>query len=89
MLNPWSHPILAATPTPASAFKVPQSSAPPSSQDLPTRGLDSARNLCTIAHITVLLAASAAHRTGCPDQLAFVRSFVPNLIDMPPEKPFL
>jgi hypothetical protein len=26
-------------------------------QDLPTRGLDSARNLCTIAHITVLLVA--------------------------------
>ena len=35
-------------------------------QDLPTRGLDSAPNLCTIAHITVLLVALAAHRTGCP-----------------------
>jgi hypothetical protein len=58
-------------------------------QDLPTRGLDSARNLCTIAHITVLLVALAAHRTGCSDQLAFVRSFVPNLLHMPPEKPVL
>jgi hypothetical protein len=58
-------------------------------QDLPTRGLDSARNLCTIAHITVLLAAMVAHRSGCSDQLAFVRTFLPNLIDMPPEKPVL
>jgi transposase len=58
-------------------------------QDLPTRGLDSARNLCTIAHITVLLVALAAHRSGCSDQLAFVRSFVPNLIDTGPEKQVL
>jgi len=58
-------------------------------QDLPTRGLDSARNLSTIAHITVLLVALAAHRTGCSDQLAFVRTFLPNRIDMPPEKPVL
>ena len=55
-------------------------------QDLPTRGLDAARNLCTIAHITVLLVALAAHRTGFSDHLAFVRSFVPNLIDSPSEK---
>ena len=54
-------------------------------QDLPTRGLDAARNLCTIAHITVLVVALAAHRSGCSDQLAFVRSFVPNLIDTGPE----
>ncbi|MGD0008393.1 MAG: hypothetical protein ABSE93_07610 [Terriglobia bacterium] len=58
-------------------------------QDLPTRGLDSARNLCTIAHITVLLVALAARRSGCSDQLAFVRSFVPHLIDTVPEKPVL
>jgi hypothetical protein len=58
-------------------------------QDLPTRGLDSARNLCTIAHITVLLVALAAHRTGFSDHLAFVRTFVPNLIDSPSEKPVL
>lgn len=55
-------------------------------QDLPTRGLDSARNLCTIAHITVLLVALAAHRSGCSDQLAFVRSFLPNLVATGPEK---
>jgi hypothetical protein len=55
-------------------------------QDLPTRGLDSARNLCTIA---VLLVALAAQRSGCSDQLAFVRSFVPHLIDTVPEKPVL
>jgi len=53
-------------------------------QDLPTRGLSSARNLCTIAHITVLLVALAAHRSGHPDQLAFVRSFVPTLLDVAP-----
>jgi hypothetical protein len=58
-------------------------------QDLPTRGLDSARNLCTIAHITVLLVALAAHRSGCPDQLAFVRTFLPNLVATGPEKPVL
>ncbi len=58
-------------------------------QDLPTRGLASARNLCTIAHITVLLVALAALRTGHLDQLAFVRSFVPSLIEASPEKPVL
>ena len=58
-------------------------------QDLPTRGLDAARNLCTISHITVLLVALAAHRAGGSDQLAFVRSFVPNLIDTGPENPVL
>lgn len=58
-------------------------------QDLTTRGLTSARNLCTIAHITVLLVALAAHRSGHPDQLALVRSFVPTLLDTVPEKPIL
>lgn len=56
-------------------------------QDLPTRGLDSARNLSTIAYITVLLAALAAQRSGHSDQLAFVRSFLPNLTQPLPEKP--
>lgn len=50
-------------------------------QDLPTRGLTSARNLCTIAHITVLLVALTAHRQGRSDHLAFVRTFVPTLLD--------
>jgi len=35
-------------------------------QDLTTRGLTSARNLCTIARISVLLVALAAHRSGHP-----------------------
>jgi transposase len=52
-----------------------------SMQDLPTRGLTSARNLCTIAHITVLLVALTAHRNHQSDHLAFVRSFVPRLLE--------
>lgn len=49
-------------------------------QDLPTRGLNSVRNLCTIAHITVLLVALTAHRSGHSDHLTFVRSFVPDFL---------
>ncbi len=37
-------------------------------QDPPTRGLDVTRNLCTIAHITVLPVALAAHQSGSSDQ---------------------
>jgi Transposase DDE domain len=51
-------------------------------QDLPTRGLNSVRNLCTIAHITVLLVALTAHRSGHSDHLTFVRSFVPSFLDV-------
>jgi len=50
-------------------------------QDMPTRGLTAARNLCTIAHITVLLVALTAHRQGHSDQLTFVRTFVPRFLD--------
>jgi hypothetical protein len=50
-------------------------------QDMPTRGLIPARNLCTIAHITVLLVALTAHRQGHSDQLTFVRTFVPRFLD--------
>ena len=50
-------------------------------QDMPTRGLISAQNLCTIAHITVLLVALTAHRHGHSDHLAFVRTFVPRFLD--------
>jgi hypothetical protein len=50
-------------------------------QDMPTRGLIAAKNLCTIAHITVLLVALTAHRQGHSDQLAFVRTFVPRFLD--------
>ena len=48
---------------------------------LPTRGLQSVKNLCTIAHITVLLVALAAHRRGRPDRLTFVRSYVPSFLE--------
>lgn len=44
------------------------------------RGLTATRNYCTIAHITVLLVANAAHETGHVDKLAFVRTFVPQLL---------
>lgn len=44
------------------------------------RGLGAIRNHCTIAHISVLLVATAAHHLGHPDKLAFVRSFVPNFL---------
>jgi hypothetical protein len=50
-------------------------------QDMPTRGLVAAKNLCTIAHITVLLVALTAHRQGHPDQLSFVKSFVPRFLE--------
>lgn len=50
-------------------------------QDLPTRSITSVRNLCTIAHITVLLVALNAYRGGHPDRLTFVRSYVPSFLD--------
>jgi len=43
-------------------------------------GLQAIRNCCTLAHITVLLVALAAHAEGHADKLAFVRSFVPNFM---------
>jgi len=49
-------------------------------QEPTIRGLLSTRNHCTIAHITVLLIATAAHETGHPDKAAFVRTFVPNFM---------
>jgi len=52
-----------------------------SMQDLPTRGISAARNLCTIAHITVLLVALTAHRQKRSDHLTFVRTFVPSFLD--------
>ena len=44
------------------------------------RGLLAIQNYCTIAHIAVLLVATAAYEQGHPDKLAFVRSFVPNFM---------
>jgi hypothetical protein len=49
-------------------------------QDLPAIGIQAARNYCTLAHITVLLVALAAKRSGNPDKARFVRSFVPNFL---------
>ena len=49
-------------------------------QEPTVHGLHSIRNHCTIAHIAVLLVATAAHETGHPDKAAFVRTFVPNFL---------
>ena len=49
-------------------------------QDPPVKGLNAIRNHCTIAHITVLLVALAAKRSGNPDKIRFVRSFIPNFL---------
>ncbi|MDH7514189.1 MAG: hypothetical protein QHH14_14695, partial [Clostridiales bacterium] len=37
------------------------------------------QNHCTIAHISVLLIALAAHCLGFHDKIRFVKTFVPNL----------
>lgn len=42
-------------------------------------GLQATQNHCTIAHITVLLIALAAHRSGFIDKIRFVKTFLPNL----------
>ncbi|MBL7071736.1 MAG: transposase [Candidatus Omnitrophica bacterium] len=42
-------------------------------------GLNATRNLCTIAHITVLLVALAAVKTGNKNKARFVKSFIPDL----------
>lgn len=39
--------------------------------------LQATRNHCTIAHITVLLVALAAHRMGFTDKIRYVKSFLP------------
>lgn len=49
-------------------------------QEPPVVGIKSIRNYCTIAHITVLLVALAAKRSGHLDKMRFVRSFVPNFL---------
>jgi hypothetical protein len=47
-------------------------------QDLPVVGIEAVRNYCTIAHIPGLSVALAAKRSGHPDKIRFVRSFVPS-----------
>jgi hypothetical protein len=49
-------------------------------QDPSVIGIDAIRNYCTISHIAVLLVAIAAKRSGHPDKVRFVRSFVPNFL---------
>lgn len=49
-------------------------------QDPPVIGINAIRNYCTIAHITVLLVALTAKRSGHPDKIRFVKSFVPNFL---------
>jgi hypothetical protein len=49
-------------------------------QEPSVRGLQATQNYCTIAHISVLLVAVAAHDQGHTDKLAFVRSFVPKFM---------
>ena len=44
------------------------------------KSLRAIRNHCTIAHITVLLVALTAHRTGCKNKIRFVKTFVPNFL---------
>lgn len=42
-------------------------------------GLQATQNHCTIAHMTVLLIALAAHRSGFDDKIRYVKTFLPNL----------
>jgi len=43
------------------------------------RGLNAIANYCTIAHITVLLIALTAVKSGNKDKIRFIRKFLPNL----------
>jgi len=43
-------------------------------------GLQATQNHCTIAHMTVLLIALAAHRSGFDDKIRFVKSFLPKFV---------
>jgi len=48
-------------------------------QNPSVKGLNAVSNNCTIAHITVLLIALAAAKTGNKDKIRFVKSFLPNI----------
>jgi len=43
------------------------------------KGLNAIANHCTIAHITVLLVALTAVKSGNQDKIRFVKKFLPNL----------
>jgi len=49
-------------------------------QNISVRSLNSVKNKCTIAHITVLLVASATVKLGYPDKIRFVKTFVHNFL---------
>ena len=44
-----------------------------------TKGLNAVANHCTVAHITVLLVALTATRTGNKDKTRFIKKFLPSL----------
>lgn len=48
-------------------------------QNPSVRGLQAVSNHCTIAHITVLLLALTAAKTGNSDKVRFIKSFLPNI----------
>jgi len=48
-------------------------------QNPSVRGLRAISNHCTIAHITVLLVALTAAKTGNKDKISFVKSFLPSI----------
>ena len=48
-------------------------------QNPSVRGLRAISNHCTIAHITILLIALTAAKTGNKDKIRFVKSFLPNI----------
>jgi len=43
------------------------------------KGIKAIANYCTIAHITVLLVALTAVKTGNKDKIRFIKTFLPNL----------
>jgi hypothetical protein len=50
-------------------------------QEPSVRGLNSVRNHATLSHIAVLLVALAAHKLGHSENIRFVRTFVPNILE--------
>jgi hypothetical protein len=48
-------------------------------QDPSVRGLSATANHCTIAHITVLLVAITAAKSGHSDKIRFIKNFLPSL----------
>jgi hypothetical protein len=48
-------------------------------QDPSIKGLNATANHCSIAHITVLLVALTAVKTGNKNKIRFIKSFLPNL----------